>query len=56
MARVLSPGFDGLGEAITQNLAPHYLELGSDLEVFAGEPIVWRKTTGPAAFSPRAAR
>jgi NAD(P)-dependent dehydrogenase (short-subunit alcohol dehydrogenase family) len=39
MARVLSPGFDGLGEAIAQNLAPHYLELASDLEVFAGEPI-----------------
>jgi hypothetical protein len=40
VARVLSPGFDGLGEAIAQNLAPHYLELASDLEVFAGEPIV----------------
>jgi hypothetical protein len=27
-------------EAIAQNLAPHYLEFGRDLEVFVGEPIV----------------
>jgi NAD(P)-dependent dehydrogenase (short-subunit alcohol dehydrogenase family) len=39
-ARILSPGFDGLGAAMEQGLAPHYLELCSDLEAFSGEPIV----------------
>jgi hypothetical protein len=39
-ARILSPGFDGLGAAVAQSLAPHYLELASDLEAFGGEPII----------------
>lgn len=39
-ARILSPGGDGLGAAIAQGLAPHYVELGTDLEAFSGEPIV----------------
>lgn len=39
-ARILSPGGEGLGAAIAQGLAPHYVELGTDLEAFSGEPIV----------------
>ena len=39
-ARVLSPGFDGLGAAIARDLAPHYLSLGSDLEAFSDEPVL----------------
>ena len=39
-ARILSPGADGLGAAIQQGLAPHYVELGTDLEAFSGEPIL----------------
>jgi len=38
--RVLSPGFDGLGAAIAQELAPHYLPLSSDLEEFSNEPVL----------------
>ena len=37
MARILSPGFDGLGDALAQGLAPHYLELGSDPHLVAQE-------------------
>jgi NAD(P)-dependent dehydrogenase (short-subunit alcohol dehydrogenase family) len=40
LARVLSPGPDGLAAAIAAELAPHYLPLGSDLEAFSGEPIL----------------
>ncbi len=39
-ARVLSPGFDGLGAAIAKDLAPHYLPLSSDLEAFSNEPVL----------------
>jgi hypothetical protein len=39
-ARAISPGFDGLGTAIAKDLAPHYLELATDLEAFSGEPIL----------------
>lgn len=39
-ARILNPGGDGLGAAIAQGLAPHYVELGTDLEAFSGDPIL----------------
>src|SRR6185312_9077783 len=39
-ARLVSPGLAGLGEAMTRELAPHYLELGTDLEAFGGDPIL----------------
>jgi NAD(P)-dependent dehydrogenase (short-subunit alcohol dehydrogenase family) len=39
-ARLLSPGLDGLGDAIAHTLAPHYVELASDLESFNGEPAL----------------
>jgi len=38
--RLLSPGLDGLGAAIAGTLAPHYVELASDLEAFSGEPAL----------------
>lgn len=38
--RVLNPGRDDLAAAIARDLAPHYLELGSDLEAFGGDPII----------------
>jgi hypothetical protein len=37
---VLSPGREGLAAAIARDLAPHYLELGSDLEAFGGDPVL----------------
>src|SRR6185312_7587641 len=40
VARLLSPGADGLGAAIAKELAPHYLPLGSDLEAFSNEPAL----------------
>lgn len=40
VARVVSPGPDGMGAAITRDLAPHYLALGTDLEAFSSEPIL----------------
>jgi hypothetical protein len=40
VARIKSPGVDGLGAAIAEGLAPHYLDLGTDLEAFGGEPIL----------------
>jgi len=40
VARLLSPGADGLGAAIAKELAPHYLPLGSDLEAFSSEPAL----------------
>ena len=39
-ARLLSSGLDGLGDAIAHTLAPHYVELASDLESFSGEPAL----------------
>jgi NAD(P)-dependent dehydrogenase (short-subunit alcohol dehydrogenase family) len=39
-ARILSPGAAGLGAAIAAGLAPHYLDLGTDLEAFSGEPVL----------------
>jgi NAD(P)-dependent dehydrogenase (short-subunit alcohol dehydrogenase family) len=40
VARVLNPGAEGLGSAIARELAPHFVTLDSDLEAFAGEPIL----------------
>jgi NAD(P)-dependent dehydrogenase (short-subunit alcohol dehydrogenase family) len=40
VARAVSPGAEGLGAVIAEALAPHYLELASDLEAFAGDPLV----------------
>jgi NAD(P)-dependent dehydrogenase (short-subunit alcohol dehydrogenase family) len=40
VARLLSPGADGIGPAIATELAPHYLPLGSDLEAFSNEPVL----------------
>jgi NAD(P)-dependent dehydrogenase (short-subunit alcohol dehydrogenase family) len=39
-ARLLNPGDDELGAAIARELAPHYVELGTDLEAFGGDPIL----------------
>lgn len=39
-ARLVGPGPAGLGAAIAQHLAPHYVELGTDLEAFSSEPIL----------------
>ena len=39
VARALSPGLDGLGAVIDQALAPHYVELGTDLEAFGADPV-----------------
>ena len=39
-ARLVSPGAAGLGAAIAEQLAPHYVALGTDLEAFSGEPIL----------------
>jgi NAD(P)-dependent dehydrogenase (short-subunit alcohol dehydrogenase family) len=39
-ARALSPGTEGLGAAIAKELAPHYVELGTDLEAFGGDPVL----------------
>jgi NAD(P)-dependent dehydrogenase (short-subunit alcohol dehydrogenase family) len=40
VARLISPGAAGLGDAIAATLAPHYTALTTDLEEFASEPIV----------------
>jgi NAD(P)-dependent dehydrogenase (short-subunit alcohol dehydrogenase family) len=40
VARLISPGGEGLGAAVAETLAPHYAKLTTDLEEFAGEPIV----------------
>ncbi|HEX3501411.1 MAG TPA: SDR family NAD(P)-dependent oxidoreductase [Stellaceae bacterium] len=40
VARLVSPGPGGLGDAIAASLAPHYAKLTTDLEEFASEPIV----------------
>jgi NAD(P)-dependent dehydrogenase (short-subunit alcohol dehydrogenase family) len=40
VARALSPGADGLGAVIARELQPHFLDLGTDLEAFSGEPIL----------------
>jgi NAD(P)-dependent dehydrogenase (short-subunit alcohol dehydrogenase family) len=40
VARLASPGLDGLGAAIARDLQPHYLPLGTDLEAFSGEPLL----------------
>jgi NAD(P)-dependent dehydrogenase (short-subunit alcohol dehydrogenase family) len=39
-ARIVNSDPEGFGAAIAQALAPHYVELGTDLEAFSGEPIV----------------
>jgi NAD(P)-dependent dehydrogenase (short-subunit alcohol dehydrogenase family) len=39
-ARALSPGTEGLGAAIAKELAPHYVELGTDLEAFGSDPVL----------------
>jgi NAD(P)-dependent dehydrogenase (short-subunit alcohol dehydrogenase family) len=39
-ARALSPGANDLGAAIAKELAPHYVELGTDLEAFGGDPVL----------------
>jgi NAD(P)-dependent dehydrogenase (short-subunit alcohol dehydrogenase family) len=40
IARLVSPGTGGLGTAIAEKLAPHYVALTTDLEEFATDPIV----------------
>lgn len=40
IARTASPGPDGLGAAVAAALAPHFIELASDLEAFSGEPLL----------------
>jgi NAD(P)-dependent dehydrogenase (short-subunit alcohol dehydrogenase family) len=40
VARLVSPGADGLGATIAATLAPHYVPLTTDLEEFSSEPIV----------------
>ena len=40
VARLVSPGLDGLGAAIARDLQLHYLPLGTDLEAFSGEPLL----------------
>ena len=40
VARLVSPGAAGLGAAIGETLAPHYVALTTDLEEFATDPIV----------------
>jgi NAD(P)-dependent dehydrogenase (short-subunit alcohol dehydrogenase family) len=40
IARLVSPGTGGLGTAIAEKLAPHYVALTTDLEEFAADPIV----------------
>jgi NAD(P)-dependent dehydrogenase (short-subunit alcohol dehydrogenase family) len=40
VARLVSPGAEGLGAAIAESLAPHYIKLTTDLEEFSGDPIV----------------
>jgi NAD(P)-dependent dehydrogenase (short-subunit alcohol dehydrogenase family) len=40
VARLISPGADGLGGAIAEHLAPHYTALTTDLEEFSSDPIV----------------
>jgi NAD(P)-dependent dehydrogenase (short-subunit alcohol dehydrogenase family) len=40
VARLISPGAEGLGDAIAEHLAPHYTALTTDLEAFSSDPIV----------------
>jgi NAD(P)-dependent dehydrogenase (short-subunit alcohol dehydrogenase family) len=40
VARLVSPGAQGLGAAIAETLAPYYAKLTTDLEEFASEPIL----------------
>ncbi len=40
MARLVSPGVDGLGAAIASTLKPHFIGPETDLEAFSSEPIV----------------
>jgi len=40
VARLVSPGADGLAAAIAATLAPHYAKLTTDLEEFSSDPIV----------------
>ncbi len=40
IARLVNPGASGLGAAIAEQLAPHYLDLGTDLEAFGSEPVL----------------
>jgi NAD(P)-dependent dehydrogenase (short-subunit alcohol dehydrogenase family) len=40
IARLISPGTEGLGGAIAEHLAPHYTKLTTDLEEFSSDPIV----------------
>lgn len=40
VARLVSPGADGLAAAIAETLAPHYARLTTDLEEFSSDPIV----------------
>jgi hypothetical protein len=40
VARLVSPGAEGLSAAIATQLAPHYAKLTTDLEEFSSDPIV----------------
>lgn len=40
VARLVSPGAEGLSAAIAAHLAPHYAKLTTDLEEFSSDPIV----------------
>jgi NAD(P)-dependent dehydrogenase (short-subunit alcohol dehydrogenase family) len=40
VARLVSSGPAGLGAAMARELQPHFLELGSDLEAFGGDPVL----------------
>lgn len=40
VARLVSPGTEGLGAAIAATLAPHYAALTTDLEEFSTDPII----------------
>jgi NAD(P)-dependent dehydrogenase (short-subunit alcohol dehydrogenase family) len=40
VARLVSPGAEGLGAAIAGALQPHYVGLETDLEAFSSEPLI----------------